>query len=95
MNLGMETEAVEYKKSTGEMREGMESIASILNKHGHGTFYFGVRNDGEVNNIRRAFIIDGSSLHRKEVPEIPISAIRKLSSMPSVIEIILISVLYR
>ena len=30
-----------------------------------------------VNNIRRAFIIDGSSLHRKEVPEIPISAIRE------------------
>lgn len=46
MNLGMETETVEYKKSTGEMREGMESIASILNKHGHGTLYFGVRNDG-------------------------------------------------
>ena len=49
MNLGMETETVEYKKSTGEMREGMESIASILNKHGHGTLYFGVRNDGEVH----------------------------------------------
>ena len=48
MNLGMETETIEYKKSTGEMREGMESIASILNKHGHGTLYFGVRNDGEV-----------------------------------------------
>ena len=30
-----------------------------------------------VNNIRRAFIIGGSSLHRKEVPEIPISAIRE------------------
>lgn len=48
MNLGMETETVEHKKSTSEMREGMESIASILNKHGHGTLYFGVRNDGEV-----------------------------------------------
>ena len=49
MNLGMETETVEHKKSTSEMREGMESIASILNKHGHGTLYFGVRpSDGEV-----------------------------------------------
>lgn len=49
MNLGMETEYVEHKRSTGEMREGMESIASILNKHGHGTLYFGVRpSDGEV-----------------------------------------------
>ena len=48
MNLGMEDERTEHKRSTGEMREGMESIASILNKHGHGTLYFGVRNDGEV-----------------------------------------------
>lgn len=49
MNLGMETETVEHKRSTSEMREGMESIASILNKHGHGTLYFGVRpSDGEV-----------------------------------------------
>lgn len=31
MNLGSETEQVEFKKSTSELREGMESIASILN----------------------------------------------------------------
>ena len=49
MNLGMETEYVEHKRSTSELREGMESVASILNKHGHGTLYFGVRpSDGEV-----------------------------------------------
>ena len=49
MNLGIETEYVEYKRSTGEMREGMESVASILNKHYHGMLYFGVRpSDGEV-----------------------------------------------
>lgn len=49
MNLGMETEYVEHKRSTSEMREGMESVASILNKHGHGTLYFGVHpSDGEV-----------------------------------------------
>lgn len=33
MNLGPETEYVEHKRSTGELREGMEPIASILNKH--------------------------------------------------------------
>ena len=33
MNLGMETEYVEHKRSTSEMREGMESVTSILNKH--------------------------------------------------------------
>lgn len=48
MNLGHETEMVEFKRSTSELREGMESIASILNKHGHGELYFGVRTDGEV-----------------------------------------------
>ena len=48
MNLGHETEQVEFKKSTGEHREAMESIASILNKHGKGTLYFGVSNDGTV-----------------------------------------------
>ena len=41
-------ETVEFKKSTSEMKEGMASIAAMLNKHGRGTLYFGVRNDGEV-----------------------------------------------
>lgn len=48
MNLGSETEFVEFKKSTGEHREAMEAISAILNKHGHGDLYFGVRDDGEV-----------------------------------------------
>ena len=48
MNLGHEDEYTEFKKSTSELREGVESIASILNKHGRGTLYFGVRNDGDV-----------------------------------------------
>ena len=30
MNLGMETETLEYKKSTGELKEAVISIASIL-----------------------------------------------------------------
>ena len=48
MNLGMETELVEFKKTTGELKEGLISIASMLNKNGKGTLYFGVRNDGEI-----------------------------------------------
>ena len=35
MNLGMEDEHTEHKRSTSELREGMESVASILNKHGY------------------------------------------------------------
>jgi len=48
MNLGKETETLEFKKTTGEMKEAMESIVSILNKHGVGTLYFGVKPNGEV-----------------------------------------------
>ena len=48
MNLGKETETLEFKKTTGEMREAMISISSILNKHGIGTLYFGVKPNGDV-----------------------------------------------
>ena len=37
MNLGMETELVEFKKTTGELKEGIVSLASMLNKNGKGT----------------------------------------------------------
>lgn len=47
-SLGEETEQIEFKKSTGELKEGIISIASILNKHGKGKLYFGVRNDGTI-----------------------------------------------
>ena len=47
-NLGKESEQVEFKKSTGELKEGIISIVSILNKHEKGDLYFGVKNNGEV-----------------------------------------------
>lgn len=48
MNIGTETELIEFKKTTGELKEGIISLASMLNKNGKGVLYFGVRNDGEV-----------------------------------------------
>ena len=48
LNLGTEDEQTEFKRSTSELREGMESISSILNKHESGVLYFGIRNDGEI-----------------------------------------------
>ncbi|MCR5727518.1 MAG: hypothetical protein K6G24_08635 [Lachnospiraceae bacterium] len=39
VNIGKENEKVEFKKSTGELREGVISIASILNKHDSGDLY--------------------------------------------------------
>ena len=47
MNLGKETETLEFKKTTGEKKEAMISISSILNKHGIGTIYFGVKPNGD------------------------------------------------
>ncbi len=48
VNLGKETETLEFKKTTGEIKEGMVSIVSILNKRGIGTLYFGVKPNGDV-----------------------------------------------
>ena len=47
-SLGDETGQVEFKKSTGELKEAIISIAAILNKHGSGDLYFGVKNNGDV-----------------------------------------------
>lgn len=48
MNIGIETETIEFKKSTSELKEGVISISSMLNKHGHCVLYFGIKNDGTV-----------------------------------------------
>ena len=48
MNIGKETEFIEFKKSTSETKEGLISIASILNKHRKGNLYFGVKDNGDV-----------------------------------------------
>ena len=43
-----ETETVELKKSTSELKEAVISIVAMLNKHQRGEVMFGVRNDGAV-----------------------------------------------
>ena len=43
-----ESETVEFKRSTSELKEAIISMVAILNKHGKGTVYFGMRNDGTV-----------------------------------------------
>ncbi|MBQ6488864.1 MAG: putative DNA binding domain-containing protein [Solobacterium sp.] len=62
MNLGKETETMEFKKTTGEMKEAMISISSILNKHGIGTLYFGVKPNGDVcgQNVSESSLRDVS-----------------------------------
>lgn len=48
MEFTYETEQVEFKKSTAELKEGIISLAAMLNKHGYGEVYFGVKNDGNI-----------------------------------------------
>lgn len=44
----IESETLELKKSTSELKEAMISIVAILNKHGRGKLIFGIKNDGTV-----------------------------------------------
>lgn len=60
MNIGKETEYVEFKESTAEKEKGIESMSSMLNKHGKGTVYFGVKNNGDV----KGQIIGESTLNK-------------------------------
>lgn len=46
--MGEETEVLEFKTSTAEIPAALDSIVSILNKHGKGTLYFGVKNNGKI-----------------------------------------------
>lgn len=49
MNFGKENENIEFKKTTNEIKESMDSISAILNKHGIGTIYFGIKPNGEAS----------------------------------------------
>jgi predicted HTH transcriptional regulator len=46
-----ESEIVELKKSLAELKQGLVSMAAILNKHQAGTLWFGVRNNGTIAGI--------------------------------------------
>ena len=72
-----ETETIELKKSTSELKEAIISICSILNRHGKGTIYFGVEDDGKVvgQQIGKSTVRDisksiGDHLEPKIYPEI-------------------------
>ena len=38
-----ESETVEFKRTTSELKEAIISIVGILNKHGSGELYFGIK----------------------------------------------------
>ncbi|MDL2317206.1 putative DNA binding domain-containing protein [Desulfovibrio sp. OttesenSCG-928-A18] len=41
-----ESETTEFKKSLTQLKEGIISLAAMLNKHGGGELWFGIRDDG-------------------------------------------------
>ncbi len=43
-----ESETTELKKSLAELKAGLVSMSAILNKHGHGELWFGLRGDGQA-----------------------------------------------
>jgi ATP-dependent DNA helicase RecG len=54
-----ETENIEFKRSLSELKAGLVSMAAILNKHGKGELWFGIRNDVpeiSVDAMREAII---------------------------------------
>lgn len=55
-----ESETLELKRSTSELKEAVISIGAILNKHGRGRVYFGIVDDGSVagQHIGRATLKD-------------------------------------
>jgi ATP-dependent DNA helicase RecG len=46
-----ENERTEYKKTLGQLKDGIMSIAAILNKHQEGELWFGIRDDGVAVGI--------------------------------------------
>ena len=48
MNLGQESETVEFKDSLAQLDKGLKSLTAMLNKSGYGEVYFGVEDDGNV-----------------------------------------------
>ena len=48
MNLGKESEVLEFKESTAEFDKACKAIVAMLNKSGSGTIYFGVKDNGDV-----------------------------------------------
>jgi ATP-dependent DNA helicase RecG len=52
----LESETIEFKKSLVELSDGLNSIAAILNKHGSGELWFGIKNDGSPAGMDVSFL---------------------------------------
>jgi len=78
-----ETETTEFKKSTAELKSGVVSISAILNKHGKGELYFGIKDDGTVvgqtigrNTIKDVTQTIVDNIEPKIYPEITVKKVK-------------------
>ena len=90
MNLGKENETIEFKKTTGELKEAIKSICAMLNKRGFGTIYFGVLSNGEIEgqNIEETTLREISRrIYEHITPQIIPSISEKIIDGKSIIEV--------
>lgn len=52
INSGTETDSIEFKKTTGQLERGMETLCAFLNGTG-GTVLFGVTDEGKIAGQRK------------------------------------------
>ena len=48
MNIGRESETMEFKESISQLDKGLKSLSAMLNRHNRGTVYLGVDDSGDV-----------------------------------------------
>ena len=51
MNLGKESERIEFKETIYELEAGLKSISSMLNRNKEATLYFDINDNGDVIGI--------------------------------------------
>ena len=78
-----ESETREFKKSTSELKEAVISIAAMLNKHGRGEVYFGIKNDGSAagqpaseKTLREVSRAIGENIEPKIYPQVKFQKIQ-------------------
>ena len=69
----LESETIEFKKSTAQLKEAVISLCAMLNKHGSGVVYFGIKDDGTVcgQEIGKKTTADVSHEFRNNLKPIP------------------------
>jgi len=68
-----ESETIEFKKSTAQLKEAVISLCAMLNKHESGVVYFGIKDDGTVcgQEIGKKTTADISHEFRNNLKPIP------------------------